>query len=326
MNKKRKIALLLAGGTHLLDKNGQMVTVDKEADIDFWLSQMPELNIMAEIEPVFVSGEYDNNDAHSWEEINTRISSLDKNVDAFIVVTKLGSLIDTSLALSFSLQHIDKTIICTSSQIDLHDFSIKKNALAKLKAKNSFGLKSNLINALQASERLLPAPAIMFGTRLMPASKAIWDTKDNLDLLASTDNVYWGKVDFGINIKDNLGTIKKTELVRSKIYAKLLAIEDVPGVDWYFGDSNLKEYQGLIIKVSNGQGISDEKKKQILDWDIPTVLYNADLDLPSDKIASLTNCTWNAALIKTMWVLANQPDVSSFKKDIASDFIGEFNI
>lgn len=325
MNNKRKIILLLAGGTHLLDKNDKLLTIDKKEDIDNWLQQIPELNIMADIEPIFVCGEYDSVDAHVWGKINKTIESLAKKADAFVVVTKLGSLIDTSLALAFGLQHLETSIITTSSQIDTQDFYNKKIVISKLKAKNALGIRSNLINALQASEVALPGPAIMFGTRLVSATKAVWDSSEDVDNIASIDNSYWGKVDFGINIKNNLLKFKKNNIARGNIFASVLVMENIEGVDWYLDKNSLANYQAIIIKINNGQGINDEKKQQLLDWDMPVVLYNLVLDLPSNKVASLINCTWNTALIKTMWVLANHDD-ANFKKNINSEYIGEFNI
>ena len=41
--KKKKIFLLLAGGTCLTDKEGRIFSVQSAQDIGHWLKQMPEL-------------------------------------------------------------------------------------------------------------------------------------------------------------------------------------------------------------------------------------------------------------------------------------------
>lgn len=325
MSRKRKVTLLVAGGTHLLDKNKQLFVVDKKSDIDYWLQQMPELNIMADIEVVFIKGEYDEIGVGVWQDINKKINELSSNSDAFIVISKLESLIELSLVNTFGLNHLDKTIILTASQVTSGDFQDKKNTINKLNAKNALGLKSNLINALQASERNLPAPAIMFGTRLLPATKAIWSIDESINLLASIDGDYWGRVDFGINIKDNFDEKNKSTTERIKIFSEVLVIEDIVGMDCFLSSDTIDAYQAVLIRTNHGQKISDKKIKQILAWDKPVVLYGVNMDIPSDKVAVLTHCTWHTAIIKTMWVMANFGE-NNFKYNINKNYIGEFNI
>ncbi len=201
VKKNRKITLLLAGGTVLIDKNKRLLTVNSEADIAPWLEQMPELNLFGEIEPVFVAGEDDVLNFGHYEKMAQAIIERLEQSNAFVVVSRTDQLLLAANALSFLLQNIKKTIIFTAATKSGTGLQDKKNILSK---KNDFGLRSNLINAFQVAEYPLPSPAIMFGTRLIAAVKAAPDYNSEINIFLSQDNNYWGRVDFGISVKAGL--------------------------------------------------------------------------------------------------------------------------
>jgi L-asparaginase/Glu-tRNA(Gln) amidotransferase subunit D len=283
------------------------------------------LNILAELEPILISGEDDLVSATTWEKIVAVILDKLTEVDGFIVITKIDQLLETSLALSFMLQNFQKTIILTSSHISGRNFVDNKEIINALKAKyGGLGLRANLINALQIADHALPGPAIMFGSKLLSPLKVVGQQSDSLNFFSTLDNDYWGKVDFGVNVKANLVTVGQATHVYKKIKADILVLEDIPGSAWFYNKEQLAKYQAIFIKVKPFQNLSSEKQKQISSASKPVVLYNYQ-SVPNIKNAiALTGCTATTALLKTMWATANFSKISDFRSFMQQNVIGEF--
>jgi len=323
--KKRKIYLLLAGGTSLTDKDGHIWAVKNRDDISSWLAQMPELSILADLEPIFVSGEDEILTSKTWEKLAKEIDQRFLSADGFVIVSKIDQLINTALAVNFLLQNYKKSLIFTASQISGSSFIDKKEVIGRLKSKQGgLGLRANLINALQIADQPLPGVAIVFGSRVMSALKAIEDFSDEINIFKSIDNSYWGKVDFGINLKTGLIYSRPATKIFSNISSDVLVIDDVPGVDWSL-DNDIVNYQGIFIRTNPYQDLEVAKQKKILKWKIPALCYNY-LSVPkADGAISVSGCTYNAALIKFRWYLANAKDLGAYEETMKQNIIGEFS-
>ncbi len=321
----KKIFLILAGGTCILNDQRHILAVQSTEDIDDWLAQMPELNILADIEPIFVSGEDDLVGPSVWQKIIATISEKSIEADGFVVVSKIDQLVNTTLALSFALQNFKKTIVTTASQVSGASFIDKKEVVNNLKNKHGgLSLRANLINAIQIAQQPLPTPAIIFGTRLIPAYKAIADTASDINVFSSIDNDYWGKVDFGINVKSDLKYNKQTTKIYKHKLASILLIEDIPGVPWSFNKKSLASYRGIFVKINPYQALEESKQKQIAKWKLATVLYNYHLTSPVRGAVNMSNCTKNTAIIKTMWALEGELKNKNFENLMMQNIIGEF--
>ncbi len=325
MNKKKKILLLLAGGTCILDKQGHILSVANRSDVYPWQKQMPELNILADIETEFICAEDDVIEPKVWQEIARCIDDNFLDYDGFVVVSKIDQLINSALATNFLLQHYHKSVIFTASQISGTSFSDKKTIINKLADKHGgLGLRANLINAIQIVDEPLPETAILFGTRLIPATRAIFDNKGDVNLFSSIDDNYWGKVDFGMNLKSGLEiSLQGAEIYRD-ISTRVLSFEDIPGVAWNFDRSVLEKYQAVLIQVSPYQALELTKQKQLSKWGLPVVLYNYRAVPNVEGAMSLSDCTYNSALLKTMWAIANKKKLPELAKVMQQNIIGEF--
>lgn len=323
--KKKKILLLLAGGTCILDKQGQIFSIRTKKDIEAWLELMPELNILADIETVLISGEDQLASPEIWQKISKEILAKEKIADGFVIVSKIDQLINTALAINFLLQNFKQTIIFTSSQVSGSGFVDKKEILNKLKNKHGgLGLRTNLINAIQIASEPLPGPAIISGARLIPAAKAVYDSLDEMNNFISIDAKYWAKIDFGINLQSSLKYSSKKEEPYTSMSAKVLLLEDLPGTDWNFNKQDLAGYDGLFIKVLPFQALDDNKQQKINEWKLPTVIYNYQSAVPVKGAIVMTGCSANAALIKTIWALSNKTKLAKFEDTMRQNIIGEF--
>lgn len=323
--KNKKIYLLLAGGTTFSDKDGNIWSVQNRDDIKNWLTQMPELNILADLEPVFVSGENELLAVDTWQKIAVEIDKYFLEADGFVIVSKIDQLINTALAVNFLLQNYKKSLVFTASQISGSSFIDKREIINSLKSKHGgLGLRTNLINALQIADQPMPGAAIVFGSRVIPVAKATEDFSAETNIFKSIDNTYWGKVDFGINLKSGLSYSRQDTKIFSNISANILIVEDIPGLPWLF-DNNIKNYQGLFIKINPYQDLEEAKKKQVESWGMPTVCYNYLATPKIDATISISGCTFNAALIKFMWYLANAKKLGNYEDVMKQNIINEFN-
>ncbi len=322
---RKKILLLLAGGTWISDKNQRLLSIQEKTDVLPWLSVLPELSIMADLEPVFISGEAETLNPLIWEKMAKVILAKQAEADGFIIVSRNEQLTYTASALAFSLPNFSKNIILTASYLSGLEWQRNKEYLVKIKAKYSgLGLKANLINAIQALDYKLPQPAIMFGTRLLPGLRANFEPNSDLNLFSSLDNNYWGRVDFGVNIKTNLPNYKTNLPNYNKLQAEILILNNVSGLPCLFSKTEIKKYKAIIIKGEDGAILEPSKLKQIKDWTRPVVLYNFVNHNNQAGIFFINNCTWPAAVIKTMWLAANVKSNLEFGKLLNKNLMGEY--
>ena len=116
-SKSKKICLLFAGGTTVLDKDIRGSTVYGPGDIPGWLALAPEVSLMAQIEPVFVAADNELIGAPLWQKISQEIYRRLNDFDGFVVLTGVESVLYSGIALSFALKNIGLPVILTSSQI-----------------------------------------------------------------------------------------------------------------------------------------------------------------------------------------------------------------
>lgn len=322
--QKKKICIMLAGGTWTLAKNKEVLMVNQEEDVAPWLDTMPELNILADTKVVFLSGEEEIVGPELWEKMAKFISSQVKNYDSFIIVSKVEQLILTANALTFLLQNINKTIVLTGAQMSGLYLRDKKELTQNLLANyGGFSLRANLINALQVATETLPRPSIMFGSRLVLGTKASLERQKNNYFFSSLDNDYLAKVDFGISLKSDLSYPKKATKIFSKINSKLLILDNSLSDDWSSLKNIAKNYQGILIKMQR-EDLTTAQSKIIKDLNIPCVFYHPVYLNPAKFAIHLVGCSWEAAIAKTLWVVSNFNKPEEVAVKIASDIAGEF--
>ncbi len=322
---KKKIALLLSGGTWTTDKDDALFMVNEAKDVEPWLKTMPELNILGELQVMVIAPETAELSPKTWQQQAKFIREHQTEFSGFIIVTKPEQIVNTSLALNFLLQDFPVSIVVTGSQMSGNYLATKKEQLSKfIKERKGLGLRANLVNALQIAGQPLPAPAIMFGNSLLWGVKAIWQNQNGTNVFTSVDDNYWGKVDFGISLKTNLKFSLKEPKVYNKIDSNLLIIEDFVGssLDWTAVD--LSKYQGILVKV-NSADLPKEKFALLRKAKLPVAIYARADFLPDQEIPVIFGCTWPTAIVKTMWALSNSDSREDFYHKMMANVIGEYN-
>ncbi|MBU0576758.1 asparaginase, partial [Patescibacteria group bacterium] len=167
-----------------------------------WLATMPELSIIANIEPIFLFGK---NSADITPELWITLAKeihqrLDK-ADGFVVFHGIDNLLYSSSALSFLLQNLNKPIVFTGGKFG-------KQSNKKLE------IRANLINASQITKFNLAEVGLMFGNRLLRANQASLANDESLNIFTTPLDGMLGRIDFSIRVFDK-------PVLRGKSKAKL---------------------------------------------------------------------------------------------------------
>ncbi|MBT7553029.1 hypothetical protein HN670_01000 [bacterium] len=318
---KKKICLLLAGGTWTMDKAKHMLSVNQTDDIDAWLKTMPELSILSDLEIRLIYNEEEKLDFKSWENIASFIAKNHQKYDGFVLVTKSEQLVPATVTLNFLLQNLSTSIVVTGSQMAGLQTKEKKDAMQYLVAQQGgLGLRSNLINAVQVVCETLPQPAIMFGSRLIAGVKAQLEYQQGKYILASVDENYLAKIDFGITFKQDLQHSKKAIQIFKNINQDILILDDRLPFDLEI--KCLDKYKAIFVNMHDEE-LSIKQKKYLQSLDKPVILYHINQIFTDNDFINLIGCTQDVALVKTMWAIANIAP-NDLAKVLKSNIVDEF--
>lgn len=282
-----------------------------------WLSAMPELGIIADVEPVFV---FDQNSVDITPDIWIKLAQeIHKRMDeatGFVVLHSVDNLLYTSAALSFMLQNLTKPIIFTGGF-----FNETKNKKVDIRA--------NLINASQAAGFNFSEVSIMFGNRLLRANNSTRATDESLNLFASPANAILGRIDFSIRIFDKVVAKNKG---KTKLYDELennIEIVKIgPTINLKELYKRLADKKGVIVKAGKYAALPTDLMfiLEKVTADIPVVIWSKTLEQNSiapKNILLVNDMTWESTLLKFMWALVQSNNTKKVKQLMGSDIAGE---
>lgn len=317
--KSKKICLLLAGGTAITEKDILGSSVNKKEDIEKWLGQVPEIILMAQIEPVFVCAQGKLKGASLWQKLSQQIYEQRDVFDGFVIVLDVESVLYSGIALSLALENFTKPIILTASQITKETVKLDDWQTKKTKAYGGLGIKANLINAVQIATMALPATALMFGNRIIRAVKAKRSQALGLNIFASVDEKYLGRIDFGISLTEKFKLPQGSVKLKNNFETRIKSIDYFPGMD--LEELNDEKVKGKIIRGLPNFSLLASYKGQS-----PVVVHNRFL-ISSPKASNVflvNNMTWEMALIKFMWLLGQEFSAKEVGKMMSEETCGEF--
>ncbi len=259
---------------------------------------MPEVNIIADVEVVFVFEKHSVDITPAiWHELASTIYNRLGSVDGFVVLHGLDNLLFTASVLSFLIQNINRPVIFTGNVFDIADSK-------KLET------RANLINAIQAATFELPEVCLMFGNRLLRATQAKQSSEKSLNVFESPENAVVGRIDFSIRIFDKMVFHTKGKPKLSK--------ELIDSVAVIYPNSTLtaqdiaeqtKNVRGIIVNANHLQKLPAILLSSLLQQTaVPVVVWaphiGTSTTLPS-HIALVHNMTWPATFTKALWAFTN---------------------
>ncbi|MDD2807613.1 MAG: asparaginase domain-containing protein [Patescibacteria group bacterium] len=304
VTNRKKICFLLCG---------QNATIGP----DHWFSQMPEVGILADIEPVVV---FDKPSAdiipEVWQNLAAEIFARLKAVDGFVVFHDVDNILYSSSAISFMLTNLTKPVIFTGG----HYVSQSDRKLE---------VKANLINAVQAAGYQYSDVGLMFGNRLLRANQAVRSADESLNLFTASPSAVLGRIDFSIRLADKLITKNKgvTKLV-ADLNGNIEVLTLAPVINLRTLAKKVIDRDAIIIDASSYLNLPADVLffLEKITNDLPVVIWSDKIRnqiiLPKNLII-VSDITWPAAVTKLMWVLGQTKNISKIRELMAKDVAGE---
>lgn len=285
-----------------------------------WLAQMPEVSIIAEIEPVFVFGKSSVNiTPEIWIKLAQEIRQRIDKFAGFVVIHGVGNVLFTSTALSFLLQNLTRPVIFTGSQF----------ASVSEQDPRRTGIRANLINAIQVATFDLTEVCLMLGNKLLRANQSEMITEESLNIFSAPANGVLGRIDFSIRIfekvvRRNKGKIKSFDELSSKV--EIVHLE--PMLDLKTLAKRVADKEGIIVNSGDYHRLPEDLifLFEKITRDVPVVIWSKNIKaeiIGPKNILIVNNMTWPATVIKFMWVLTQSKSVKKTKELMAHDVAGE---
>jgi len=283
-----------------------------------WLEQMPELKIIADLEPVLVF----NNQAADisptvWLKLASEVYQRLDSAIGFIVLHSLDNLLYSASALSFLLQNLNRPIIFTGG-------------LLGYQANKNLEVRSNLINASQTIIYQVPEVTLIFGNRLIRANQALRLPDESLNIFEAPDNSILGRIDFSIRIYDRLifkssGKVKLTQNLNSKIEIIQLS----PFLNLKNLSRQAAELNGLIINAGSYEHLPQDLLiiLEKITTDLPVLIWSKKITATTfmpKNIILINQLIWETAVTKFFWVLNQTDNLKKIKELMHKELAGEF--
>ena len=320
--KTKKICLIFCSGSKLSIKDSKSA-VFRESNIKDWMEQIPEIEIIADIDPRFVLGENEKDKINyqTWIKLAEIIYKKINDYDGFVIIHNISSIQYTASVLSFMLENLKKPVILTGSSIsdekkDFEDYE-------------GLGFRANLINAVQIATQDIAEVALMFGNLLVRGNRAQKNLSKSLNIFETSNLSSLAKIDFGIKFSRERfrRNIKGKIKLRTNINSKVYSFEILPGVSPTTLLNEIKQsgYKGIIIKITNvSLSKAIIKTLEKFSQKIPIIIFSdTEKEELKDSLVVISNMTYETTIVKFMWTLGQTKNLSNIKKIMQKSYAGE---
>ena len=325
--KRKKIALFFMGGADLVDKNHNIIQVNNRNDIDRWNRELPELKIMAQLTPFFITNKpCEEINIADWVKLAQEIYDRHKRFDGFIVTHGSETVLYTANAVKCILKDFPKPVVFTGSQVDMN--KLKQTDDSSIDANKNYdelSIKVNLISSLQVAVLGISEVSIMFGNRLIRIDKAIRSNMLSLNTFDSIDNDFLGRADFSIKLVEKKSKKRsKIDSSKNRFNSNIAIIHLTPliSMDEILSIADGKD--GVIMYVYDGMKYPAKLINVIKDLSgqMTVVLYSPSAieDKKLDKRTVMINSiSLEALIVRVMWALGQTKNSEKIKELILFD-------
>ncbi len=332
MAKSRsKIALLFFGGSGIQTGDGRIFEVTKKEEITAWLKELPELGILADIEPVFVFGGPASEVTPAlWSALAKKIGELYPSVDGVVVTHGIDTIVYTGAMLSFMLHNLGKPVVLTTSPL-AKEMQSPADSEGLVSDYRNLGVRANLINALQVATMNLGEVVIMHGNRVMRANQTIKSIGPGQNFFEPIGEGLLGKVDFGIKL---FGHVRERGKGKLKVDA---ALDDHVCTMRIQPASHAEQIARMIASGCRALMLRSYSTLPYPQSFIPYLRLAQEKGIPvvchnlfalkstraNEEYILINDMTYEAALTKCMWVLGKTREREEFRKLLYRDVAGE---
>ncbi len=323
------ITLLFAGGATLQTEGDVVVTVHAPADIQTWVDNFPELNLIAKVEPVFVLPDGKDVQPEDWNAVTRVIKDRYATSDGFVVLQDADSMLYTGAFFAFALQGLGKPIVLTGSPLspvrpkaaDLQGFISHYRTL---------GVRANLINAVQVATKNLTEVSILFGNQLLRATRARKSPGTSFNVFDADETDVLGRVDFGIKLKSEQARAHEPLHVVALQNKHIAIVRLHPGFrPEEFARVVHEKPDGIILHAYTQSGVPVKFNPYLRlaeQQGTSVVVFNPYLasSLPFGAVTTITAISYEALYAKFLWALSKTTNPELVRKLLLQPVANEF--
>lgn len=313
----------------------------KNFNFDDLLKHIPELNLLScSIETTSFEDPIDSSNMSPsyWVDLATIIEDGYERFDGFVVLHGSDTMSYTASAISFMLEHLNKPVIFTGSQLPIGDLrtDAKENLITSIQ-----------IAAMQENGRPKVAEVgLYFEYKLYRANRTTKITAEHFEAFASPN--YPPLAESGVHLMFNEEALfkpnrRKKFRVHKALEPHIQLIKVFPGMSEALVDHlfSVPDCKGVILETFGSGNVMNElwflnKLRALLKQGIPVInvtqcsggsvsmgLYETSVELKKMGIISGKDITTEAALAKLMYMLGQEVSMPGFKTLFETSIRGE---
>lgn len=328
----KHIAIIQTGGTFsmLPNQDGKetlISTRNQKVRLD-----IPELPELADIEHFdLMRTDSSEMNPELWQTISDKVYELYSDFDGFVIIHGTDTMAYTACALSFAFHNLNKPIILTGSQIPIAN--VRSDA------------RFNLINAVEMATYPIFEVALCFNDHLFRGNRCTKMNIEDFDAFASPNFPPLAEIGIRIQLNKQHGLSFPSRSMKYKPGwdTRILTLKAWPGLRADPAQLLTDEVRAVLIEAYGCGNIPIKGPwtlkpliEKAIERDLPVVITSqavfdrVDLSkYENGQFAKDLGCisaddmTFEASLVKMMWVLANRETELSFREQFMNNIAGE---
>lgn len=274
-----------------------------------------------------------------WGELAELIGEKYNDYDGFVVLHGSDTMAYTASALSFMLENLAKPVIFTGSQLPA--------SILRTDARENLLTSIEIAAAKKDGKPIVPEVCIYFEYELFRGNRTFKYNAENFDAFRSVN--YPALAEAGVEIKYNTDDILAPTDSPLKVFkgldANVASVKLFPGMQTKLIRSVLETpgLKALVIETfGSGNAPTDMEFLEVLRQAVEreVIIYNVtqckggsvdhgryetSIDLQKAGVVSGKDITFEAAITKLMFLLANEKDINTIKTDLQRSLRGEMH-
>ncbi|NPC94618.1 asparaginase [Bacillus sp. WMMC1349] len=328
---KKKILLLTTGGTiaSVEGENGLTPGMKAEELLRYLSIDRSKYTIDSQS---LMDIDSTNMQPEHWVKMAQAVYQNDERYDGFVITHGTDTMAYTSAALSYMLQHVNKPVVITGSQVPI---TFKKT-----------DAKKNIKDAIRFACDGIGGVYVVFDSRVILGTRAIKLRTKSYDAFESINYPYIAFIhDENIEYHKQISVVKHQKLqLDASLNTDVCLLKLYPGMKPEFLDCLKGSYKGVVIESYGSGGIPFEERSllnkvnelielgmvvvittQCLEEGEDLSIYEVGRKINHHAIIRSRNMNTEAIVPKLMWALGKTEDLAEVKQimetPIADDII-----
>jgi len=320
--KRPRLTLIVSERTPLIGHDGRLLIVRSQRDVIAWVRELNELQMIAEVQPVFLPMTADQPLPEVWKQLTELIRKHDPTSQGFVITQPIDTVVASGTALSLAIRPLKKPLVVVGFPI------VPAGRLSRrsIETYRMLGVRAQLVNAAHIAVSGVPNVMIPQGHRVIQANRAFRSAKTG-DWESLGDDI--ARVVFGIHIDRTKGTIGVGRSRYAPTFAPITVIKSAAHLDLTMIDAQLAPTsKGILVLADDAlrPAVLEQLQQRAATRRIPLVIFTSE-PLPTSSTRSpfmtIHSVTETTAILKTMWVLGNAASAAERRHLLASNLAGE---